>query len=382
MASHIKAAQPATCVVICANQAWNLLNFRANIITALVQRGVQVIAVAPPDPGVEAKLQAMGCIFEPIAIDAAGISPIRDSLIIHNIHRILRKYRPNAYLSWTIKPNIYGCIAARLAGIPALPNVSGLGTAFIRENLLTKIVRGLYRFAFAKIPFAIFQNDDDLSLFVRETMVAADQTIQVPGSGVDTDYFAPTSLDRPTPRHFMMVSRLLRDKGVVEFIEAARSVKRDFPDARFSILGAVDVANRTAITRAELDGWLAENLVTHIEPVDDVRPIMTQADFIVLPSYREGLSRVLLEAGALRRPIVTTNVTGCRDVVTDSMNGFLCEARDAASLADALKRAANISDVEWHKMADAGRQRVITDFSSDRVVAIYLDALKKIGVAL
>jgi glycosyltransferase involved in cell wall biosynthesis len=379
MSFHTEGRAHSPCVIICANQAWNLVNFRANIISALIEKGATVIAVAPPDPIAEGKLRTMGCLFEPLDIDAAGISPLRDAVLSVKILRILQRHKPIVYLSWTIKPNIYGSIAARIAGVPALPNISGLGTAFIRENLLTKIVRSLYRFAFAKIPFAIFQNDDDRSLFVRQGMITADRTLQVPGSGVDTEYFTPVTLDRPVSRHFMMVSRLLRDKGIIEFIEAARSIKCEYPQACFTILGAVDVANRTAISRAELNSWIAEGLVSHIEPVEDVRPIMATADFIVLPSYREGLSRVLLEAGALRKPIVTTEVTGCRDVVTDGVNGFLCAARDPVSLANALKRAVRLTDSEWHRMADAGRARIISDFSSDRVVNIYLAALNKIG---
>ena len=363
-----------------ANQAWNLINFRAGLIEALIARGFRVMAVAPSDAEIETRLAELGCTFSPVPIDSMGLSPPRDLRSLVALIRIMRKHRPSAWLSWTIKPNTYGAIAARLCRVPALPNVSGLGTAFIAGGPLGWLVRHLYRFAFVRAASVFFQNGDDRALFLRERMAREDQARLLPGSGIDAAVWAPASDQRPQPRQFLMVTRVVADKGVREFVEAARIVRAAWPDARFSLLGPLDVDNRTAISRAEVEAWVAEGVITYRPATNDVRPMITAADFIVLPSYREGLSRILLEASALGRPMVTTDVPGCRDVVRDGESGFLCRPRDSASLAEAMGRAAAVSDAEWQRMAAAARARVIAEFSQDRVTALYLEALDNADV--
>jgi glycosyltransferase involved in cell wall biosynthesis len=177
-----------------------------------------------------------------------------------------------------------------------------------------------------------------------------------------------------------MLARIVADKGVREYVAAARNIRARWPDARFILMGEIDAPNRTAIPPEEVRGWLAEGAIEHLDPVSDVRPHIAAADFIVLPSYREGLSRVLLEAAAMGRPIVTTDVTGCRDIVREGENGFLCEARSAESLTAALIRACEVGDARWQRMADAGRARILAEFSQDRVIALYLQALADAGV--
>ncbi len=371
-------ARPA--IVVCANLAWNLVNFRAGLIRALLADGFRVIAVAPPDPAMEARLAKLGCAFVPAPIDAMGLSPWRDLATLRAFRRILRAHRPVAWLSWTIKPNVYGALAARFLGIPAIPNVSGLGTAFIRRGLLTAVAKRLYRAGFARAPTVFFQNADDRALFVAGHLVRPDQARLLPGSGIDPEEWAPRNWTRPAPRRFLMLARVVADKGVREFAAAARIVRARWPDARFVLMGPLDVANRTALPAAEVRGWEADGLIEYRAPIDDVRPAIAEADFVVLPSYREGLSRVLLEAAALGRPIVATDVPGCRDIVRDGDNGFLCAPQDAAALAAALDRAAAVGDADWARMAHAGRERVIAEFSLERVTALYRAALGDAGV--
>jgi glycosyltransferase involved in cell wall biosynthesis len=367
-------------IAVCANQAWNLVNFRAGLIGALLERGFAVEAIAPPDPVMEARLRALGCGFTPVGIDSSGLAPHRDFATFLELRRIIIDKRPVAWLSWTIKPNIYGSLAAGLAGVSSFPNVSGLGTAFIRRNLLTLIVKQLYRTGFLRAATVFFQNQDDRSEFVDGRMVRADQARVLPGSGIDPLTWSPPSTGRPTPRRFLMLARIVADKGVREYVAAARNIRARWPDARFILMGEIDAPNRTAIPPEEVRGWLAEGAIEHLDPVSDVRPHIAAADFIVLPSYREGLSRVLLEAAAMGRPIVTTDVTGCRDIVREGENGFLCEARSAESLTAALIRACEVGDARWQRMADAGRARILAEFSQDRVIALYLQALADAGV--
>lgn len=367
-------------MIVCANLAWNLVNFRSGLIESLIARGYRVLAVAPPDAAMENKLAAIGCAFAAVPIDSKGLSPLRDIRTLLVLRKIIKSHRPAAWLSWTIKPNVYGSLAARFAGVPSFPNVSGLGTAFIRRNLLTEIAKRLYRTGFARAHRVFFQNTDDRDLFVSLGMVRARQAALLPGSGIDADHWAPASDARPGPNRFLMIARVVADKGVREYAEAAKAVRARFPDARFALMGPLDVANRTAIAREEVARWQDEGAIEYLPPADDVRAAVNAADWIVLPSYREGLSRVLLEAAAMARPIVTTDVPGCRDVVTEGVNGFLCEARDAASLAAALERAAACDDSRWRAMGQAGRERVRTEFSQERVTQLYLEALDSAGI--
>jgi glycosyltransferase involved in cell wall biosynthesis len=372
----------APLIMVCANLAWNLVNFRAGLIRDLRAEGYRVLAVAPPDPVMEEKLRALGADFAPVAIDAMGLAPHRDLATFLRLRRLIAERRPVAWLSWTIKPNVYGALAAGFSGVPAFPNVSGLGTAFIRRNLLTALVKQLYRCGFARAPVVFFQNEDDRALFTQDRLIRPDQARLLPGSGIDPDAWHPADTARPVARRFLMLARVVADKGVREYAAAARILRARWPDARFRLMGFLDVANRTAISAAEVRGWEAEGLIEYCPPVGDVRSAVGQADFVVLPSYREGLSRVLLEAAALGRPIVTTDVPGCRDIVRDGENGFLCAPRDAAALAEALARAAQVDDAQWRRMAAAGRARVIAEFSQDRVSALYLAALRDHGAGV
>lgn len=369
-------------VVVCANQAWNLVNFRGDLIAALVAAGCRVVAAAPPDQEMQIRLEALGARFEPVPLDAKGLSPFRDLTTLWAIRRLLIRLRPDAWLSWTIKPNVYGALIAGRLGIPALPNVSGLGTAFIRCNLLTLLAKQLYHAGFRKAPVVFFQNATDRDEFVDAGTVRPGQTRLLPGSGIDPQRFAPPPGGRPGHRRFLMLSRVVADKGVREFVEAARLTRTRWPDARFILMGEVGAPNRTAIGRTEVDGWIKAGVIEHLDPVADVRPQIAAADFVVLPSYREGLSRVLVEAGAMGRPAIATDVPGCRDIVSDGINGYLCAARSGQALAAAFERAAQTDDQVWDKMALAARERVISQFSTGRVTALYCQALTDAGIAL
>ncbi len=369
-------------ILLSANQAWNVYNFRRPLIDALLAAGNRVLVAAPPGDGYDQKLVELGCEFHPIAVDAKGISPVRDLALLLRYRRLMRELRPDAYLGWTIKPNVYGGFAARLRGVPAFPNVSGLGTAFIRETLLTKVVSRLYRTGFARAARVFFQNDSDAAMFVERRLVRADQVWLLPGSGVDLDHFAPRSLARARPGRFLMISRLIADKGVREFVAAARVLKAEDPRRSFAIVGPDKVENRTAIPADEIAQWRSEGVVEILGPADDVRPLVDGADCVVLPSYREGTSRVLLEGAAMARPLVATDVPGCREVVEEGVNGFLCTAADAGSLADAMRKVATLDEARWAAMGAAGRAKAEREFAPTRVVEGYVAAMTASGIPL
>ena len=290
--------------------------------------------------------------------------------------------RPVAFLGWTIKPNVYGSLAAQSLGIPVINNISGLGTAFIRLNLLTRIVRGLYRAALARSATVFFQNRHDRDQFVAQGLVPATRTRLLPGSGIDLTDFGPVALP-DGPVTFLVVARLLRDKGVVEFAEAARMVRAVRPDVRFQLLGFLDVANRTAIDRATVEGWQAEGLLDYLGEAADVRPYLTAATAVVLASYREGMPRSLLEAAAMARPLIATDVPGCTEIARAGENALLCRPRDARSLADAMLAMVALTPDERSAMGARGRAIAEREFDVAVVAQRYLDAIDgAIGGAL
>lgn len=362
--------------VISINTSWNIVNFRSGLIGALQDAGYRVVAIAPADAH-SARLAALGVEFHPIAIDSKGLSVRRDLRLIGRYWRLLRSVRPDVFLGYTAKPNIYGSIAARLLGVAVINNVSGLGTAFIRASWLTRLVSGLYRFALAGSKTVFFQNAEDRDLFVANRLVSAGQAQVLPGSGIDTGRFAPSEprADGGGPT-FLLVARLLWDKGVGEFVAAARHLRGELPGARFQLLGFLDVDNSTAVSRADVDGWVAEGLVEYLGVTDDVRPFVAAADCVVLPSYREGLPRSLIEAGALGRPAITTDVPGCRAIVRDGVNGLLCAVRDPIALAGAMRAFAALGPGERLAMGRRARAIVEAEYDERIVIERYLAAIR------
>ncbi|HEX8193644.1 MAG TPA: glycosyltransferase family 4 protein [Allosphingosinicella sp.] len=365
-------------VAISINASWNIFNFRAGLIRALRAEGYVVVALSPDD-AYAPRLAELGARHVAVPMDSAGVSPLHDLALLARYRRVLKAERPDVFLGYTAKPNIWGSLAAQSLGIPTINNVSGLGTAFIREGLLTKIVTGLYRTAFRRAATVFFQNYEDRDLFVARRIVDSARALLLPGSGIDLDRFTPASRGAAAgePLAFLMVARLLWDKGVREYVEAARIVRARHPDARFRLLGFLDVANRTAVPRQEVEAWAAEGLIDYLGHAEDVRPHLAAADCVVLPSYREGLPRVLLEASALARPLIATDVPGCRHIAQEGVNGFLCAARDHGSLAEAMLKMLALSPEARIAMGAAARARVETEFDEKIVVRRYLEAIVK-----
>lgn len=346
------------------------------MIRALQEKGFEVEAISPHD-GCETAFATMGITHHGITIDQQGISPRRDVITLFQYHRILKRSRPDVLLNFTPKPNIYGSLAAWALGIPVINNVAGLGTAFIRGGLLRRIVALLYKIAFRNSRTVFFQNDDDLAMFVSAGWVGEKQARLLPGSGIDVRRFRMDD-DLSVPAKtvvFLLVARLLWDKGIGEFVAAARRIRAAYPDARFQVLGFLEVANRTAVPRSDVEGWVADGIIDYLGSSADVRPFIADADCVVLPSYREGLPRTLLEGAAMGKPLVATDVPGCRDVVEDGLTGFLCRPRDANALARACMQILALSPDERAEMGRAGRRKVETQFDERIVVARYLTAI-------
>jgi glycosyltransferase involved in cell wall biosynthesis len=314
-------------------------------------------------------------------MDGNGTNPVRDMMLLLRYLLALRSLRPAAYLGYTIKPNVYGSLAAQAMGIPVINNIAGLGATFIKDSYLTKLVRGLYKFALKRSHRIFFQNPDDQALFVRSGLVDEGVSDLLPGSGIDLRRYPasppPDGEDRPF--RFLLVGRMLRDKGVEEFAEAARLVREKLTNVEFQLLGFVDPANPNSVPLERISEWEHEGRVRFLGKTDDVREYVAQADCVVLPSYREGVPRSLLEAAAMARPLIATDVVGCREAVDDGSNGFLCCAKDAADLAAKMLRMLALSREQREAMGLAGRKKVEAQFDEQIVIQRYLSALNAIS---
>ncbi|MCW2820201.1 MAG: glycosyl transferase, group 1 [Marmoricola sp.] len=375
-------------IVISINTAWNIYNFRRGLVSALFQRGYEVVAVAPEDEYVH-RLQGLGCRFVPLLMDNNGTHPGRDLLLLARYARILRSEKPVAYLGYTVKPNIYGSIAAHMLGVPVINNIAGLGTAFIRQGLLTDIVRQLYRHALRRSHTVFFQNEDDRQLFVSTGLVDERRTGKLPGSGLNLAHYHPLQAVENSDRQsgndpqegrfsFLLVARMLRDKGVEEFVQAARLVRQSAPQAQFRLLGKIDAANPNSIPASCIRAWEEEGLLSYLGNCDDVRPHLQEAGCVVLPSYREGVPRCLLEAAAMERPIIATDTVGCKDVVEHGVNGFLCRLKNSADLADRMMDMLNLQPRRRIEMGQAGRRKIAAEFDERFVIQKYLNAIDHI----
>jgi glycosyltransferase involved in cell wall biosynthesis len=367
-------------VLIALNTAWNLVNFRAGLIRALVEQGYEVVAVAPRDAHA-VRLAALGARYVELPMDNGGTNPLRDLWLWWRFRQLFKAERPDVYLGYTVKPNVYGSLAAHSLGIPVVNNIAGLGAVFISQSLVTSVVRRLYRLALKRSAHVFFQNPDDQRLFIEGGMVSRSVTSLLPGSGIDLARFSPAPDNGRAGGEmcFLLIARMLWDKGVGEYVEAARRLKQRHPGVRCALLGFLDVRNPAAISREQVDAWVAEGVVEYWGTSEDVRPEIARSDCVVLPSYREGTPRTLLEAAAMARPLVTTDAVGCREVVDDGVNGYLCEVRSADSLGDAMERMVLMSAGQRASLGFSGRQKMEEEFDEQKVINFYLDVLSRVG---
>ncbi len=363
-------------IAISLNTAWNIYNFRLGLIKALQKEGYKVIAIAPRDEYAK-KLEDAGVEFYEIKINNKGTNPIEDMKLIFDYVKVYKKAKPDVILSYTIKPNIYGSIAAGIVKIPVISNISGLGTVFLNDSITSKIARNLYKIGLKFPKKVFFQNRDDRDLFLKYKLVDIKKTDLLPGSGIDTQKFAPIEIQRDDNKiKFLMIARLVKDKGLYEYLKTAELLKQKYKNVEFLLLGAFYQGNPTSISKEELEVWIQRGIIKYLGMSDSIEEEIAKVDCIVLPSYREGLSRVLLEAAAMAKPIVTTDVPGCRDVVDDGVNGFLCEVRDYKSLAEQMEKIINLSSLKREQMGQRGREKVLQNFDERVVIEKYLNTIK------
>jgi glycosyltransferase involved in cell wall biosynthesis len=367
-------------IAVVLNTSWNIYNFRMNFVRQLMAQGHEVHTIAPVDDYTQ-QLREAGCIHHAIKMDSRGANPIKDSALILELFLIYKKVRPDIILHYTIKPNVYGTLAASLLKIPVINNVCGLGTVFLKENLVSAVAILLYRVSFRFASKVFFQNPDDMNLFVNRKLVPAESVDLLPGSGIDLNKFKPAEFKRNKKFTFLLISRLITDKGILEYIDAVKSLKASGFDAHFQLLGPADPEHKRGIKLDVINEWVKSDTVEYLGSTNDVQKFIHNADCIVLPSYREGTPRTLLEASSSSKPIIATDVPGCNHVVKNYHNGLLCKLKDSNDLAEKMRELAGLDDEVLKTFGINGRLKMEAEYNESIVINKYLHALNQVRKA-
>ncbi|MEO1712083.1 MAG: glycosyltransferase family 4 protein [Bacteroidota bacterium] len=368
----------ASRILLLANSSWNLLHFRKPLIQAFREAGHEVFALAPADQHREA-LAAM-CTYLPLTrLHASGQNPMQDWQFFRELERVFRQVNPDLILPFTIKPCIWAPRAARKQEIACVPTMTGLGYSFLSGTLRKQLVLTLLRRNWRGVSRVIFQNPDDRRLFLEARLVKEEKTNIVPGSGVDTEHFSVAPWPKEnTPVTFVFVGRMLKDKGILELIRACK-MAYDQP-IECLLIGGTDADNPAALSYRDLSRRLGSSSAVYLGSQEDIRPYLARAHAMILPSYREGMPKSVLEAMSMGRPILASDVPGCRDTISSGKNGFLFPARSAEGIHRAVQIFIAEGPVRWKEMGQASRVMVEERFAAPIIQQAYLDLLKEVGL--
>ena len=373
-------------ILLIANTTGCLLNFRHGLLKRLLADGYKVITLAPYNSqeaystDAVKELESWGITCKDIDFNSKGMNPIEDLKLVKTYIKEFKLIKPDIILSYTIKSNIYGSVAARKLGIPILANITGLGNLYANPTILTNVADVLYKWGFKKTHTVFFQNQDDMDLFISKKNVKADQCGRLPGSGINLEKFKPQEKESENGNiKFLVIARLIWDKGIEYYIDAIKKLKPKYNNLEFQILGELGVNNPSAIPKDQVDSWISQGLINYLGTSSDVRNIIKEVDCMILPSiYREGVPRTLIEGSSMGKPIITTDNVGCRDIVEHGYNGYLCKKRDSNDLAEKIELFLNLSDKEKEIMGNNGRQKAIDEFNEEIVISRYLDRMNSI----
>ncbi len=361
-------------VLVVSNTSWSLYNFRMNLMSELENNNFQIITLAPKD---KYSKKIKFDHFE-LKMKNHGTNIFEDLILFYRLFIIYKKINPDLILHFTIKPNIYGTLASKFLGIPCINNITGLGMIFNKNTFLYKFVIFLYK---VSQPFAtkiFFQNLDDMKLFQKYKIVPKKIMDTVPGSGVNINKFSPIKKNSSKKFVFLFSGRLLRDKGIGEYVEAAEIVAQKYKKTEFHVIGMINEYNPNSVSNDQMSEWIKKGNIKFFGETDNVIEFLKQTDCIVFPSYyREGIPKTLLEAASMEIPIITTNNIGCKDVVDDGINGFICKTKDINNLVDKMVEMLKLPNEKRIKMGKKGREKVLTNFDEKIVIKKYINAINE-----
>ncbi len=363
-------------IAVIENSLFSTYTMRDGLMKRLLEEGYDVTILTHTNSFVE-HVEKTG--LRVINIGSGNLNPFKVLKYIINLYLALQKIKPDVCLTFSIRPAIFGNFITRYLDIPTITNITGVGPLFTSKNLAYRIARFIYRFALGKTRKVFFQNYDDLNLFLKNKFVKEDISKRIPGSGVDYERFSPMVKPHKDDDHFifLFIGRLIKDKGIFEFVEAARTLKKRYPRILFNVIGPFWHQNlkSNTITKSDLQNWIVEGIIDYEGEKKDTRKFIARADCIVLPSYREGTSNILLEAASMEKPIVTTNTTGCKETVEDEVTGYLCNVKDSIDLADKMEKMYLLTSEQRSLMGKRGRQKMINEFDKKIVINNYLEAI-------
>jgi glycosyltransferase involved in cell wall biosynthesis len=368
-------------IALISSNGFTNYTFRLELMKALRAKGHEVITMSSPDDYAP-KIESEGFRFIPIALERRGTNPLKDIRLMFQLYRIYRQEKIDLNIHFTIKPAIYGSIASKLAGIKSIAVQTGFGYTMIKKNFLTSIVKKLYKISLRYPEKILFINPEDMEYFVNDGLCDRSKAGVIKSEGVNSEAFKPdfcTNVEKPENKIiFLLMGRMLLDKGVGEFAEAAKKVKSQYKDAEFWLLGDIDKGNPSVVEKKQIDEWQEKGFVTYLGKTYDVRPYICKADVIVLPSYREGAGMVLLEGMAMEKPVIATDTAGCRMVCKDGYNGFLIPVKDAEALADAMIKIIKMDKEKLRDMGRRGRELVLKEFDVRIINKTYFELIEEI----
>jgi glycosyltransferase involved in cell wall biosynthesis len=367
-------------IALVSNSTWSLYNFRLDVIRSLHKNGYNTLVIAPGDEYSSLLVQE-GCRYVPINFNNRSENPLQDLNLYFQLKKIYKEQKPDLIFHYVIKPNIYGSLAAANCSIKSIAVVTGLGYSFATKNWLYIIVKQLYKRALRKTEAVWFLNNEDAKIFISEKIVPIEKMKILPGEGVNTEYFFPV-VDTVKPSAtftFLMCTRLLKSKGIGVYADAARILKKKNYVVNFELIGFFEKNHPDSVAEEELKKWDREGLITYGGFAKDVRPYLQKADCLVFPSfYNEGVPRCLMEAASMELPIITSFNRGCKEVVLNNSNGYICNLNDPFDVADKMEKMINLSAEERMRMGKNGRALVIKKFSVSKVTDEYIKTLSEL----
>ncbi len=363
-------------IAVIENGLFSTYTMREGLMMHLLKEGCDVYILTHTNRFVP-QVEKMG--LKVINIGSGNLNPVKVSKYIYNLRRALKKIKPDVCLTFSIRPAIWGNLITRQLKIPTITNITGVGPLFTSKNIVYRTARRLYRNALSKTKKVFFQNFDDMNLFIERKFVKSSIAERIPGSGIDYKKFSPIILKERDSHSFifLFIGRLIKDKGIFEYINAARIIRKKYPSVVFNVMGPFWTQNlkKNTITHTQLQHWIDEGVIDYLGEKKDVRKFIAEADCIVLPSYREGTSNTLLEAASMEKPAITTNATGCKEIVSDNVTGFLCNVKDEVDLADKMEKMILLPAEERKEMGKNARKKIIKEYDKQIVIQAYLRAI-------